>query len=557
MKKYCLFGLTTVAVMAACLGSTLPAGAQVTQEWARRMTFGTQLGNDQIEGLKVDAQGYIYVAGDIDLPHGPNAIALVKYSPQGEREWVTPYTGHFPEGCYVRDLTLDEDGYIYVGGTGYGLGPGEGGDYMTAKFDNQGTPVWLAVYDGPAHYFDHAWAIALDDSGNVYVTGEAANEGLPYEPDDFGTVKYNAQGVQQWVALYDGPGHGQDRAVDVAVDGLGNVYVFGDARMSGPSYVTDWALVKYDAQGMQQWVAHFGGAGYFAGNPCMLLLDDQDNILLTGEISSGGNADMGIVKYNPEGVLQWVAQYNTPENNSENVSAMRLDADGNIILAGSTDLDPTHRTLILKFDPNGNQIWVRRYESTSNSGHSLAVDAEGNIYVTGIDGWAYAHCLTLKYSPAGDLVWSTIFNDHDNCSYGRHVALDGEGNVLVAGNCQLLREPYAGDDFLTIKYDQSFARTAQGNWTQNAHYSSQNILAGSPNPFNPSKVLSFELRAASFMNLSVYDISGRQVAILVDGWRQAGVHDVTFDGSRLPSGVYLYRLQAGDFTTSGKMILMK
>jgi spore coat protein CotH len=78
-----------------------------------------------------------------------------------------------------------------------------------------------------------------------------------------------------------------------------------------------------------------------------------------------------------------------------------------------------------------------------------------------------------------------------------------------------------------------------------------------PNPFNPTTVLSYKLQVASFVNLSVYDIGGRKVAELVKGWRNAGVHEVTFDGSQLASGVYFYNLKAGSFTTTGKMILMK
>ncbi len=70
-------------------------------------------------------------------------------------------------------------------------------------------------------------------------------------------------------------------------------------------------------------------------------------------------------------------------------------------------------------------------------------------------------------------------------------------------------------------------------------------------------VISYELRAASFVNLSVYDTAGRLVNILVNGNRPAGEHQVTFDGSSFPSGIYLYRLTAGEFTGTGKMVLLK
>jgi len=78
-----------------------------------------------------------------------------------------------------------------------------------------------------------------------------------------------------------------------------------------------------------------------------------------------------------------------------------------------------------------------------------------------------------------------------------------------------------------------------------------------PNPFNPTTAISYQLSAISFVNLSVYDLSGRKVTELVDGWQEAGSHEVIFNGSNLASGIYLYRLNAGSFNASGKMILLK
>ncbi len=78
-----------------------------------------------------------------------------------------------------------------------------------------------------------------------------------------------------------------------------------------------------------------------------------------------------------------------------------------------------------------------------------------------------------------------------------------------------------------------------------------------PNPFNPTTVIGYQLPVNSLVNLTVYDISGRKVTELINGWRDAGIHEVTFDASYLGSGIYLYRLEAGDFTASGKMLLLK
>ncbi len=78
-----------------------------------------------------------------------------------------------------------------------------------------------------------------------------------------------------------------------------------------------------------------------------------------------------------------------------------------------------------------------------------------------------------------------------------------------------------------------------------------------PNPFNASTVLSYKLKAAKNVNLTIYDITGREVATLVDGMKPAGSHQVVFDAEGLTSGVYFARLEAGEFRQTQKMILLK
>ena len=78
-----------------------------------------------------------------------------------------------------------------------------------------------------------------------------------------------------------------------------------------------------------------------------------------------------------------------------------------------------------------------------------------------------------------------------------------------------------------------------------------------PNPFNPTTVISYDLPAATKINLKVYDVLGREVATLVDGEMEAGVHQVSFDASRLASGIYFYRIAAGNYVTMKKMLLVK
>ena len=78
-----------------------------------------------------------------------------------------------------------------------------------------------------------------------------------------------------------------------------------------------------------------------------------------------------------------------------------------------------------------------------------------------------------------------------------------------------------------------------------------------PNPFNPATKIAFTLPTGTAVTLTVYDVNGRQIAVLINEFRDAGSHEVSFEGSNLPGGVYFYRLQAGSFTQTRKMMLIR
>lgn len=127
------------------------------------------------------------------------------------------------------------------------------------------------------------------------------------------------------------------------------------------------------------------------------------------------------------------------------------------------------------------------------------------------------------------------------------------------------------DQFSFVKTATYVAGDEMGEWTNwidsfknsdtalenHLNPASSSLTSCYPNPFNASTTICFALPEAGKMHLAIYDVSGRLVTELINGWRDAGQHEVTFDGSGLASGVYVYRLQAGEFTASGKMVLMK
>jgi hypothetical protein len=78
-----------------------------------------------------------------------------------------------------------------------------------------------------------------------------------------------------------------------------------------------------------------------------------------------------------------------------------------------------------------------------------------------------------------------------------------------------------------------------------------------PNPFNPTTEISFALPNAANVKLEIFNIMGQRVATLIDQRLQAGNHSVVWDGSQVASGIYFYRLDAGDYVESRKMVLLK
>ena len=93
--------------------------------------------------------------------------------------------------------------------TGFSVGLNGSYDYATTKYNASGQEQWVGRYDGPANGIDFATAIAVDGSGDTYVTGSSEGSGTS---DDYATIKYDSAGQEQWVARYDGPANNLDVA---------------------------------------------------------------------------------------------------------------------------------------------------------------------------------------------------------------------------------------------------------------------------------------------------------------------------------------------------------
>ncbi len=318
---------------------------------------------------------------------------------QPTQEWVARYDGPVSSWDNANSIAVDGSGNVYV--TGWSDGSGTSEDYATIKYNSAGVQQWVSRYNGPGNSRDEAMSIAVDGSGNVYVTG-SSKSGATYGTEDYATIKYNSTGVQQWVQRYNGPGDSTDIAPSIAVDGSGNVYVTGWSYGSG---TYDYATIKYSTTGVQQWVQRYDGPVNGSDGARSIALDISGNVYVTGWSRGGGTAwDYTTIKYNSAGIEQWVARYNGPVNGNNVAMSIAVDGSGNVYVTGSSEGSGTYDDYAtIKYNSSGIEQWVARYNGPVNGpdyASSIAIDASGNVYVTGISygSVTYSDYATIKYS---------------------------------------------------------------------------------------------------------------------------------------------------------------
>jgi uncharacterized delta-60 repeat protein len=413
--------------------------------------------------------------------------ALLGFSPVGlsaavvTEQWVARYNGPGNSDDYAKAMAVDEWGNVYV--TGYSYGAGSHYDYATAKYDPAGSLLWVARYDGPGGYHDQAVAMAVDTEGSVYVAGHSYGGGAT---SDYTTVKYNSDGVEQWVARYNGPGNGNDLIFAIALDASGHVYVTGESE--GGDFRRDYTTIKYDPAGRQLWVARYNGPGNYHDSARAIAVDASGSVYVTGYSYSDGFAreDYATVKYDSAGRQLWVARYagpSGPPNSAYDVAeAIAVDASGHVCVTGYSDgAGTSYDYATIKYDSQGAEQWVARYNGSGNNydyARAIALDHSGNVYVTGYSQnvWTGQDYATVKYGPAGNELWAAVFNGPGyRNDRARDIKADGRGHVYVTGYTYSYGSQY---DCATVKYD------AAGNelWAATYDGPAERLGGGLPAP---------------------------------------------------------------------------
>ncbi len=402
---------------------------------------GPLSGDDQAIDLEVDSLGYVYVTG---LSQGTSTdIASIKYAPSGDTVWVRRYNGPFNAEETVNDLVVDKNGNVYV--TGYredSLSPEVTNfNFLTIKYSPAGALLWDKIYDRATTSIDFGNSMAVDDSGNVYVTGSSSST---LTGKDFTTIKYNSNGDTLWVRQYNGPGNSVDEAQAIQLDNHGHIYVIGQSRGTGT--FDDFTTIKYKANGDTLWVRRYNGTGNGADQPLALTLDDSGFVYVSGYTWNGTSNDYTIIKYDSSGNTVWVRNYNGPGNGNDQALAQTVDEMNRVHITGFSVGSGTGEDFAtLEYTSDGTVHGLRRFNGPANGNDrasDLAVDTKF-IYVTGRSKvGTNDNFTTIKYfknlEPILDSIGPRSVAEGSNLTFRVH-ATDPNGTIpiLTAANLPL------------------------------------------------------------------------------------------------------------------------
>ena len=255
----------------------------------------------------------------------------------------------------------------------------------------------MQYYNGPGNSEDTATSLAVDATGNVYVTGKSTGSGSLF---DYATIKYSDEGDELWVARYNGPANQDDTATQVIVDAAGNIYVTGGSKGSGSNF--DFATIKYSPDGSELWTARYNGPANKIDQAVGLALDSAGNVIVVGSSEVvAAKSDYVTLKYTTDGDPLWVARYNGPALDDDRAFALALDPAGDIYVTGTSKTSSTGYDIVtVKYNTtDGSEAWVSGFNSSgtvNDTGVAVGVDSQFNVYVGG-QGYSKLDYTLFKY----------------------------------------------------------------------------------------------------------------------------------------------------------------
>ena len=459
--------------------------------------------------------------------------------------WTKTFGGSNIDVGHSVQETFD-GGFIITGYT-RSFGTVSGRNVWLIKTDLSGNELWNNTFGGNDD--DEGYSVQQTSDSGYVITGYTKSFGAG--SNDVFLIKTNSSGDEEWSSTFGGSQDDEGYSVDQTAD---DEYIVAGVTSSYGSGSRDVWLIKVDSTGNEVWNKTFGG---FSSDGAWSVQQTVDKgYIITGWTFSNGPGYLGnvfLVKADSSGNEEWSKAFGGTDVDRGYFVEQTIDSG--YIITGYTSsfgagLDDM---LLIKTDKSGNEEWNKTIGGTGRDyGYSVQQTTDRGYIITGY---------TLSYGAGGDDVWvvKTDINSNEewNNTYGGvysdvgySIKETSDGGYIITGHT--LSYGAGLHDVWLIRIGSNVTE----NETQ-IRFSSFNLYQNFPNPFNPSTTINYQIPELSIVIIKVYDVLGNEIATLVNEEKPAGKYAVNFIANNLPSGVYLYRLKAGEFVSAKKMIILK
>lgn len=517
--------------------------------------------------IQVDG-GFVIAGNTTSVGSGGRDALVFMTDSSGTPLWTTVYGGGNHESA-IGIVQLPDGGYAISGRTASHSYSDI--DLYFARLDAQGGVTNFKSYGGYGE--DRSMGMIPTSDGQFLIFGATRNGTISFGTSlqDVMLLKVTEYGDVIWSRAYGGDVSEVSYSVKETPEGDFIVFAYGDSWAN--QYVsTDMYLLKIDSKGNLLWTVCYGGDGYEMITAASAgYVSPQGDIYVMGATNSygAGDYDQILMKFDSQGTLQWTRTIGTL--GYDYGRGVITTGDDNVLAWGfiANPLNGSRNALVTKFtSDDGVPIWSKSYGGTSDDDIYRIQETSGDSLVM--------MGLATSFGNGGKDIWLIHTDPEGNTDchmtdYQPAIS-DPEVPATTTGAYRgTVHMEIAEVDINTIVVDQTSFMTVDtictesgsssygGGFTLNTYA----LFPNSPNPFNPETTIQFELAEASLTKLSVFNVKGQWVCDLVmDEDLPAGSYTRHWDGKdhlgkHMPSGVYIYRIQAGDFFEEQEMLLLK
>jgi hypothetical protein len=460
-------------------------------------------------------------------------ISQLLFAQEPDIQWTNTYdSGELDMGFSVKQTT--DGGYIITGRTESNGNNDQ--DVWLIKTDTNGDTLWTKII-GDSLDDSAGHSVQQTSDGGYIVVGNKVIGSNPQRHSDVWLIKTNASGDTLWTKTYNNSLSDLGKSVQQTND---NGYIITGYTIGHNGL--DVLLIKTNTDGDTLWTKTFGDSLYDSGNSVKQTSDG--GYIITG-ITNGHNAnnygmvagDPWLIKTDANGDTLWTKTY--LDSLTAWGNSIQQTTDGGFIITGARTRVENQSGLIIFFnailliktDVYGDTLWTKTY---GGSGNSVQQTIDGGYIVFGSS--------LIKTDMNGDTLWSKAIS-------GNEVHQTSDGGYIVIGSIGA-----STWDVLLIKVAPDISSIDANPQTIIGDYQ---LLQNYPNPFNPTTIIEFSLPQSGFVTLKIYNVLGEELATLVSENLNIGNYRYEWDAKDFASGVYLYRLVAGDYVQLRKMILLR